>query len=98
MARSITPPRNRKGKDAMSDMTLEQKALLEPFANLFAGMDNAVREMTDEQLKAALAACCAASTTNCWCFTFHAAQHLQREIRTEINQRGQRTKAAAQVA
>ena len=74
----------------MSEMTLEQKKLLEPFGRIFADMDAQVRTMSDEGLKQALEACYAASVTNCWCWTFSAAQHLQREIRTEIHQRKQR--------
>jgi hypothetical protein len=74
-------------------MTLEQKQLLEPFGKMFADMDFMVRAMSDETLKQALAACYAASVTNCWCCTFAAAQYLQREIRTEIHQRKQRVAA-----
>lgn len=80
----------------MSEMTLEQKRILEPFGKIFAQMDGMVRDMTDDDLKAMLAACYATSVTNCWCCTFDAAKHLQKEIRSEMYQREQRAKIAAE--
>ena len=82
----------------MNDITLEQKKLLEPFGKIFADIDQQVRAMNDEELQEALAACYAASFTNCWCFTFAAAQHLQRDIRREQHQRKQRADRQAELA
>ena len=84
---------NNEDKD-MSEMTLEQKKLLEPFGEMFFTMNQQVRAMDDETLLKAITACYSASVTNCWCCTFDAAQYLQREIRTELHQREQRAAKA----
>ena len=71
----------------MTDMTLEQKALLEPYGKIFADMGQTIRKAPDDALKTLLNACYAASATNCWCCSFDAAQWLQREIRRELGHR-----------
>ena len=82
----------------MSEITSEQKKLLEPFGKIFADMDQQVRAMNDEDLQEMLKACYATSVTNCWCCSFEAAQHLQREIRREQHQRKQRADRQAEMA
>lgn len=76
-------------------MTLDQQKQLEMFANLFARMDNTIQAMADGELQLVLKACQQASTTNCWCYTWDAAQYLLPKIRTEEYQRKQRAEAAA---
>jgi hypothetical protein len=73
----------------MSQMTLEQKKLLEPFGCIFSEISLQVRGLDTDALQKMLDACDAASATNCWCFTFEAAQYLQREVRRQIHQRRQ---------
>lgn len=61
-------------------MTKSHKQLLEPFAIVLAGMDAKLRDMTTEELIELRKACEAVTPTNCWCFTFHAANVIRPEI------------------
>ncbi len=82
----------------MTEMTLEQRAMLEPHAEHYIAMARHVRHLSDDDLTALLAACYAASVTNCGWGEFQAAQYLQGEIRSEQLQRhrsAQRKAAAA---
>jgi hypothetical protein len=84
--------------EKMVDITMEQKNLLEPFGKIFAGMDQQVLAMSDEDLQEMLKACYATSVINCWCCSFEAAQHLQRRIRREQHQRKQHAHRQAELA
>lgn len=79
----------------MSDITLKQKKLLEPYGQAFATLGQQIRNLSDEDAAELLKACYATSTTNCWCCTFDAAQWLQRELRREIYRRKQTEESRA---
>lgn len=77
----------------MTDITEEQQKLLEPYGKIFADLRQTIRRAPDDNLKALLRACYAASVTNCWCCSFDAAQWLQREIRRELGHRERMAKS-----
>lgn len=61
-----------------------QKDILEPFAQQLYRMSQEVVNLPDDQLTKLHEACKAASTTNCWAFTHHAAKYLLEETNVEI--------------
>lgn len=68
-------------------MTLAQKALLEPFANILDDWEQQIGNLSDANLVALRSACAAASYTNCWACSFHAAQVIFPMIRRVANGR-----------
>lgn len=60
---------------------------LEPFAIVLAGMNESIRAMTDEELLELWAACDQPTQTNCWCWTYRAANVIRDEVRDEISAR-----------
>ena len=65
----------------------EWKAALEPFAIVLAGMVESIKAMDDEELLALRAACDQPTSTNCWCWTYSAANVIRGEVDGEILQR-----------
>lgn len=58
-------------------MNKEQKLILEPVAIVLAGINADLQEKLDEEILEMYDACEAVSRTNCWCFTYDAAQYLK---------------------
>ncbi len=74
-------------------MTLDQKNLLRPFADVLADWDQAIINLPDDELERIEKACAAASTTNCWACTFTAAGVLLPMIRRSTYHRKQMAEA-----
>ena len=53
---------------------------LEPIAIVLGGIDDSLQEMSLEDLRELELACCAVTTTNCWCYTYKAAKHIRQEL------------------
>ena len=66
----------------------EWKALLEPFAIVAAGMSECIIAMDDDNLLELRTACDQPTTTNCWCWTYRAANIIRGEVDGEIIHRG----------
>lgn len=79
----------------MTQMTKEQRDLLKPHAEHFQVMAAHVWDASDDDLKALIAACDAASQTNCGWDTYAAAQYLGKEARIVTGQRRLRAAEAA---
>lgn len=54
-------------------MDLDQKAKLEPFAQMYAEMEGKVAALSADELLALRLACDAVSATNCWFATYRVA-------------------------
>lgn len=61
-------------------LSKEHRAALEPFAMVVAGMDAALQELSYDELTTLKDACNSVSTTNCWCHTWTAANHIRAEV------------------
>lgn len=54
---------------------------LSPFAAIYAGAVVMLEAMDDDQLQAFIDACYQVSTTNCWVYSYRAANAFVREAR-----------------
>jgi hypothetical protein len=63
------------------------KLVLEPFGISLAGMYEAITALGDEDLLELQEACTKPTQTNCWCFTYRAANVIRDEVETEVRQR-----------
>jgi len=57
-----------------------QRNALNPFAMLLAGIQEGLDQLDHDELLVINDACKAASTTNCWCFTYKAARLIEFEV------------------
>ncbi len=55
----------------------EYRQALEPIAIVLSGIDDGLQEMSLDDLKELELACCAVTTTNCWCYAYRAAKHIR---------------------
>lgn len=67
----------------MANLTHKQSALLKPWAELYARLNERIENLPDDDLEALVDAVSAATTTNCWCMTYAAAQLLKPVIAQE---------------
>lgn len=63
------------------------KITLEPFAIVLAGMAESIRALGDDELRELRAACDKPTQTNCWCWTYQAANVIRGEVDGEIRSR-----------
>ena len=66
----------------------QMKATLEPFAEMYAEMYEAVRDLDDQGLRDLVVAANNVSTINCWCFTYHVAPVVSEWAQQELRVRG----------
>ena len=59
---------------------------LEPFAMLLAGMDEGLQHLDRDELLVILDASESVSETNCWCWTFAAAQTVGPRVRQLLSE------------
>ena len=64
----------------MSSLKREYRQALEPIAIALSGIDASLQEMSLDDLKELELACCAVTTTNCWCYTYSAAKHIRPKL------------------
>ena len=65
----------------------EEREALKAFGKIFHEIDRAVARLSDDDLALLKRACDKATGTNCWCYSFAAAQYLPREIAIQTYQR-----------
>lgn len=71
------------------------KMALEPFAHSCAGMYEAMRNLSDEDLQELQDACTKVTQTNCWCFIYQAANLMREQVESEIRIRANVNGASA---
>jgi len=65
-------------------MTREQKSIIEPVAIVLAGINEDLENKEKEELEVMLAACEAATKTNCWTWIYQSAQYLKPILNEKI--------------
>lgn len=73
----------------------EWETVLKPFAILIAGMVENIKGMDDHDLLELRTACDQPTQTNCWYWTYSAAQVIRGEVEDEVTRRGLRPNAPA---
>lgn len=68
-------------------MTDDEKKILEPYADVLAGILNKVQSLDAEELAALTKACDAPSETNCWWAIKRAADFLKPIVAAEYGRR-----------
>jgi hypothetical protein len=63
-------------------MTHDQKRLLKPYTRLLVDTEKSLAELSGGDIDRLSRACAAASQSNCWVYTFRAAQMLLPMIRS----------------
>lgn len=69
---------------------LKNREKLESVAMALAGIEAFLDEMDDEEIEALATVCNNASNTNCWCWTYQAAQYLKPELTRRLLLKRQR--------
>ena len=64
-----------------------QKLALEPIAIVLGGIASDLENKEDEEIVEMYEACEAATTTNCWVYTYEAAQYLRPKLLEQIERR-----------
>lgn len=71
----------------MTNLTTEEKALLEPYANALADMLDKIEALDGEGLAALTKACDGPTSTNCWWAMKRAADFLKPLLAAEYGRR-----------
>lgn len=75
-------------KKKMADLTKGQwQTALAPFAAMLAGLEASIRNMDGDDLSELHDAIKYPTQTNCWCFTYRAAKHIEEIVDEEMHQR-----------
>jgi hypothetical protein len=78
----------------MGRLKPEHRDLLNPFGEIFGGMNEQIFDMSQDDLEKLSAAADAVDTGNCWCMIYDAAKWLRVQIDDEFLRR--KDMAAAQ--
>jgi hypothetical protein len=71
----------------MSELTNDDKALLQPYADLLADLLEKIEMLDGEDLAALTKACDGPTSTNCWWATKYAADFLKPVLAREYGRR-----------
>ena len=67
-------------------LTPVQRNALEPIAMVLAGIDESLQNCDRNELLIILDACNSVSETNCWCWTYAAAEFARDRVRQLLNE------------